>query len=67
MPGSPNTTIKQCLVTLKGIESQLSLFALNSLDQEAQTIFHESMMTVEKIKKDLQNYLLDQELKRPNN
>jgi hypothetical protein len=46
--------IKQCLVNLKGIEAQLSSLALNSLDPSAQEVFHQSMLTIASVKKDLQ-------------
>ncbi|MFS0776612.1 DUF1657 domain-containing protein [Neobacillus sp. 3P2-tot-E-2] len=53
------TSIKQCLVNLKGIEAQLSSLALNSLDTGAQEVFHQSMLTITSLKKDLQLRLLE--------
>ncbi len=48
------SNVKQTLSTVKAIKSQLSSLALNSLDKEAQRIFHESMLTMEDIQNDLQ-------------
>jgi Protein of unknown function (DUF1657) len=52
-------SIKQCLVNLKGIEAQLSTLALNSLDTSAQEVFHQSMLTITSVKKDLQLRVLE--------
>lgn len=57
--------VKQCLITIKGIEAQLSSLALNSLDEEAQAIFHESTLTIGNIKKDLQYRVLELERQEP--
>jgi hypothetical protein len=58
MKGSKIVTIasnvKQCLSSIKGIEAQLSSFALNSLDKDAQAIFHEASLTIGDVKYDLQ-------------
>ncbi len=48
------SNVKQTLSTVKGIKSQLSSLALNSLEEEAQRVFHESMLTMEDIQNDLQ-------------
>ena len=48
------SNVKQTLASLKGIESQLSAFAINSLDEEAQSKFHEAMVMVGQIKNDIQ-------------
>ncbi len=48
------SNVKQCLSNIKGIESQLSSLALNSLDEGAKEIFHETMLTMALVKKDLQ-------------
>lgn len=48
------SSVKQCLSTIKGIEAQLSTLALNSQDEEAQRTFHEMMMLMNDVKKDLQ-------------
>ncbi|MFL6563282.1 MAG: DUF1657 domain-containing protein [Bacillus sp. (in: firmicutes)] len=40
------SNVKQCLSSIKGIEAQLSSFALNSLDKDAQAIFHEASLTI---------------------
>jgi len=48
------SNVKQMLASLKGIESQLSTFAINSMDEEAQRKFHETMVMVGEIKNDIQ-------------
>jgi hypothetical protein len=50
---------------MKGIEAQLSSFALNSLDKDAQATFNESMLAVGEIKKDLQYRVLELERHEP--
>lgn len=57
--------VKQCLATIKGIESQLSSFALNSLDEETKAVFHETSLTIGDIKKDLQYRILELERNEP--
>lgn len=47
--------VSQTLATLNGIEAQLSTLAQNSLDENAQKAFHESMITINQIKTELQN------------
>ncbi|MFP5116321.1 DUF1657 domain-containing protein [Bacillaceae bacterium C204] len=59
------SNVKQCLSTIKGIESQLASFALNSLDSEAQVIFNQAMLTVGEVKKDLQYRVLELERNEP--
>jgi copper chaperone CopZ len=53
------SNVKQCLSTIKGIEAQLSSLALNSLDEEAKVIFHETTLTISEVKKDLQYRVLE--------
>lgn len=48
------SNVKQTLASLKGLESQLSTFALNSMEEEAQRRFHEAMVLVGQIKNDIQ-------------
>ncbi|GKU83356.1 DUF1657 domain-containing protein [Niallia sp. NCCP-28] len=48
------SNVKQTLASLKGLESQLSTFALNSMEEEAQQKFHEAMVLVGQIKNDIQ-------------
>jgi len=48
------SNVKQCLSTIKGIEAQLSTLALNSQDQDAQKNFHEMMLVINEVKKDLE-------------
>lgn len=59
------SNVKQSLSTIKGIEAQLSILALNSLDPEAQKIFHETMSTMNEIKKDLQIRVNEMILEEP--
>lgn len=47
------SNVNQSLATIKGIEAQLSTLALNSLDNEAQKTFHDAMIKISEIKKDL--------------
>jgi hypothetical protein len=59
------SNVKQCLSTIKGIEAQLSSFALNSLDEDAQAIFHEAALTIGEVEKDLQYRVLELERREP--
>jgi Protein of unknown function (DUF1657) len=59
------SSVKQCLSNIKGIESQLSSLALNSLDEGAKEIFHETMLTMVSVKKDLQTRMLELERLEP--
>ena len=47
------SSVNQSLATLKGIEAQLSIFALQSLDEDAKSVFHETMLIISEIKDDL--------------
>jgi hypothetical protein len=58
-------SVKQCLANMKGIEAQLSSFALNSLDNGAKEVFHETMLTIASVKKDLQTRVLELERLEP--
>jgi hypothetical protein len=59
------STVKQCLLTTKDIQSQLSSLALNSLDDDAKKIFHETSLAMEDVKKDLQTRVLELERLEP--
>ncbi|WNS73775.1 DUF1657 domain-containing protein [Bacillus sp. DTU_2020_1000418_1_SI_GHA_SEK_038] len=59
------SNVKQSLSTIKGIEAQLSILALNSLDPEAQRTFHEMMNMMNDIKKDLQVRVNEMMLEEP--
>ncbi|UQD52097.1 hypothetical protein C0971_08785 [Bacillus methanolicus] len=48
------SNVNQLLATIKGIETQLSNFALNSQDENAQRIFHECMLVMQEVKNDLE-------------
>lgn len=60
-----SSNVKQAFATIKNIESQLSSLALNSLDEEAKKIFHETMLTVGNIKEDLQTRVYELERMEP--
>ena len=59
------SNVKQCLTTLKGIEAQLSTLALNSLEEEAKAMFHETSLLIGDVKKDLQYRVLELERQEP--
>ncbi|USK42274.1 DUF1657 domain-containing protein [Cytobacillus oceanisediminis] len=59
------SNVNQCLATIRSIEAQLSSLALNSLDEEAKRLFHESMMEISEVKKDLQKRKKDIEWEEP--
>ncbi|ETI68200.1 DUF1657 domain-containing protein [Neobacillus vireti] len=59
------SNVNQCLSTIKGIEAQLSSLALNSLDEEAKAVFHETALTMAEVKKDLQYRVLELERQEP--
>ncbi|MEH7346452.1 DUF1657 domain-containing protein [Bacillus sp. JJ1532] len=59
------SNVKQSLSTIKGIEAQLSILALNSHDPEAQRTFHEMMNMMNDIKKDLQLRVNEMMLEEP--
>ncbi|MGI8317006.1 DUF1657 domain-containing protein [Halobacillus mangrovi] len=48
-----SANVKQCLATLKNIEAGLSTLSMSAGDEEAKRVFHEQMMVMEEIKKDL--------------
>ena len=59
------SNVKQCLVTIQGIEAQLSTFALNSQDEKAQQTFHNAMLIVGEVYKDLQKRITELEVMEP--
>ena len=59
------SNVKQTIATLKGIEAQLSILALNSQEEEAQKAFHDMMLLVEEVKNDLHNRQVEMELEEP--
>jgi protoporphyrinogen oxidase len=59
------SNIKQTYASIKSIESQLSSLAFNSLDEEAKKVFHEAMLTIGKIKDDLQTRVYELERAEP--
>jgi hypothetical protein len=58
-------SVKQCLANMKGIEAQLSSLALNSIDKGAQEVFHDTMVTIASVKKDLQTRVFELERLEP--
>lgn len=59
------SNVKQTFATIKNIESQLSSLALNSMDEEAKTVFHEAMQTIEKVKEEMQSRVYELERLEP--
>lgn len=59
------SSVKQCLANMKGIEAQLSSLALNSMDSDGKEVFHESMLTIASVKKELQSRVLELERLEP--
>lgn len=59
------SNVKQCIATLKGIEAQLSILALNSQEEQAQKTFHEMMLVIGEVEKDLQQRKVEIELEEP--
>lgn len=59
------SNVKQCLVSMKGIEAQLSNFALNSQDEIAQHAFHNAMLIVGEVTKDIQARVTELEFHEP--
>jgi len=59
------SNVKQCLSTLKGIEAQLSTLALHAEEEKAGQTFHEMMLVIEEVKKDLQDRRVEMELEEP--
>lgn len=57
--------VKQCLFSIIDIESQLSSLALNSLDEDAKKVFHDTMLTIEDVSKDLKKRVLELERLEP--
>lgn len=59
------SNVSQCIAQIKGIEAQLSTFALNSMDPDAQRIFHQSMIIFQEIMSDLEKRRNELELAEP--
>ncbi|PWW25830.1 uncharacterized protein DUF1657 [Cytobacillus oceanisediminis] len=59
------SNVNQCLATIRAIEAQLSSLALTSLDEEAKRLFHETMLEIGDIKKDLQSRKTELEFEEP--
>lgn len=45
--------VKQCLATIKGIETSLSTLAIHTESEQDQKIFHEEMMKMGQVKEEL--------------
>jgi Protein of unknown function (DUF1657) len=59
------SNVKQCLSIIKSIENQLAALALNSIETEAQSVFHEAADAIGNVKKDLQYRVLELERLEP--
>jgi hypothetical protein len=59
------SNVKQSLSTIKAIEAQLSTLALHSHEENAQQTFHEMMLIIGEVKKDLQDHKVEMELEEP--
>ncbi|MCQ6276489.1 DUF1657 domain-containing protein [Bacillus sp. V3B] len=59
------SNVKQSLSTLKSIEAQLSTLALHAQEEKAAQTFHEMMLVIEEVKKDLQDRKVEMELEEP--
>jgi hypothetical protein len=60
-----SSNVKQTYSTIKNIEAQLSSLALNSMDEQASEMFHESMLIIGNIKEDLQARVFELERMEP--
>ncbi|MBA9028162.1 hypothetical protein HNP81_003482 [Peribacillus huizhouensis] len=54
--------VKQCLASLKGIESNLSSLEIRTPDEESKRIFHETMVIVNGVVADLQQRVIELEV-----
>jgi hypothetical protein len=59
------SNVKQTLATVKSIEAQLSVLALNSQDPSAQEVFHNMMLLMEEVKQDLYKRTIEMQLEEP--
>ncbi|WP_141433555.1 DUF1657 domain-containing protein [Bacillus sp. 03113] len=59
------SNVKQCVATINGIEAQLSTLALNSREKMAQKTFHEMMLEIHTIKRDLEARVTEIEVEEP--
>ena len=59
------SSVKQSLSTIKAIEAQLSTLALQSHEEKAQQTFHEMMLLIGEVKKDLHDRKVEMELEEP--
>ena len=59
------SNVKQSLSTIKAIETQLSTLALHAQEEKAQQTFHEMMLVIGEVKKDLQDRKVEMELEEP--
>ncbi|WP_026673187.1 DUF1657 domain-containing protein [Alkalihalobacterium bogoriense] len=57
--------VKQCLSTLKGIESQLNTFSIKAQDEESRQAFHESCLITRKVIVDIENRVGELEREEP--
>ena len=59
------SSVKQSLSTIKAIEAQLSTLALHSHEEQARHTFHEMMLIMGEVKKDLHDRKVEMELEEP--
>ncbi|MDP4084161.1 MAG: DUF1657 domain-containing protein [Bacillota bacterium] len=59
------SNVRQCLSTIKSIEAQLSSLALNSTDENAKKIFHETMLVIGETKDEIQSRIFELERAEP--
>ncbi|MFB6467105.1 DUF1657 domain-containing protein [Cytobacillus sp. Hz8] len=59
------SNVNQCIATLKGIEAQLSSLAMNAQVDEVQKVFHETMLVIHEIQRDMNKRKTELELEEP--
>ncbi|OIK14876.1 DUF1657 domain-containing protein [Peribacillus sp. B-H-3] len=59
------SAVKQCLASLKGIESELSGLAIRTEDEESQRKLHQAMITVHEIVLDMERRAGEMEQEEP--
>ncbi|OLO42643.1 hypothetical protein BTR23_01120 [Alkalihalophilus pseudofirmus] len=57
--------VKQCLSTLKGIEASLNTFSIETEDEEARQVFHETCLTTRKVIGDIEKRIGELEREEP--
>ncbi|MGO4888258.1 DUF1657 domain-containing protein [Anaerobacillus sp. MEB173] len=57
--------VKQCLASLKSVESTLSTYALNAEDPNAKNTFHETCLITRRVIKDIEKRIGEMEFQEP--